>query len=159
MGSLRFTGGRSSASSRQGMVAMIALSDDLQPSDDVFAILGVSWQASTEEVRRAFRARARALHPDVNLEPDAAQQFRRLVAAFEVLSDEQQRAAWQRRSDAKTAWEQAGTSRSTAPAWRANASPPEGREKYMSLILTIAFIAGQWLVWYEFLTATARLSR
>ena len=54
-----------------------------QPS----TVLGVPPDASQDEIRKAFRRRARTLHPDVNGSPDAALQFQQLVYAFEVLSD------------------------------------------------------------------------
>ena len=43
---------------------------------DYYAILGVSKDASTEEIRKAFQQKARKLHPDVNKEPDAEERFK-----------------------------------------------------------------------------------
>ena len=42
---------------------------------DYYATLGVSKDASTEEIRKAFQQKARKLHPDVNKEPDAEERF------------------------------------------------------------------------------------
>jgi curved DNA-binding protein CbpA len=48
-------------------------------------VLGVSENASPHEIRRAYRRRARELHPDVNDDPDAAWAFGELRAAYEAL--------------------------------------------------------------------------
>jgi molecular chaperone DnaJ len=49
--------------------------------------LGVTPSATVEQIRRAYRALAKSLHPDVNPAKDAAAKFARIAAAYEVLSD------------------------------------------------------------------------
>ena len=61
---------------------------------DHYETLGVSRDASTEEIRRAYRKLARTHHPDVNPDPEAAEQFKRISHAYEVLSDEDRRRAY-----------------------------------------------------------------
>merc|ERR1719502_1348289 len=63
---------------------MMAASPDLSSDDDCHSILGVTPSDSLATVREAFKKQASSLHPDVNASPDAAVQFRKLVAAYEV---------------------------------------------------------------------------
>ena len=46
---------------------------------DLYEVLGVSREATEDEIKKAFRRRARELHPDVNKAPDAEDQFKELV--------------------------------------------------------------------------------
>jgi len=58
---------------------------------DYYQILGVSRDATPEQVRAAYRALARKHHPDVNKAPDAARRFAEIQEAHEVLSDADKR--------------------------------------------------------------------
>ncbi|MBX3363436.1 MAG: DnaJ domain-containing protein [Phycisphaeraceae bacterium] len=58
---------------------------------DYYAVLGVSRDASIEEIRKAYRALARKLHPDVNKTPDAQKRFTEVQDAYDVLSDPEKR--------------------------------------------------------------------
>lgn len=53
---------------------------------DYYEVLGLPRTADDEEIRRAFRTRARELHPDVSDEPEAEERFREVTAAYSVLS-------------------------------------------------------------------------
>jgi molecular chaperone DnaJ len=64
---------------------------------DYYEVLGVARDATQEDIKRAFRKRARQTHPDANPgDVDAEHRFREIAEAYEVLSDPQKRAAYDR---------------------------------------------------------------
>ena len=70
---------------------------------DYYSILGVSPSASASEIRRAFRRLALEWHPDVNKDPGAADRFREISTAYQVLMDAGKRAEYDAARNAQTA--------------------------------------------------------
>lgn len=66
-------------------------------SEDLYKILGVGRNASQEEIRKAYRKRAKELHPDLHPgDKEAERRFKELSAAYHLLSDAEQRARYDR---------------------------------------------------------------
>jgi molecular chaperone DnaJ len=64
---------------------------------DPYEVLGVGRDASEQEIKKAFRQLARELHPDVNAhDPDAEDKFKAAAEAYEILSDDDRRATYDR---------------------------------------------------------------
>ena len=58
----------------------------MESARDFYEVLGVGRGADAATIKRAFRAKARMLHPDVSADPDAEWKFRELAEAYAVLS-------------------------------------------------------------------------
>lgn len=67
---------------------------------DYYEILGVSRDADKEEIKRAYRRLARKYHPDVNKEPGAEDRFKEINRAYEILSEPETRARYDRFGEA-----------------------------------------------------------
>ena len=62
---------------------------------DFYTTLGIPYNATAEEIRNAYFALARSLHPDVNPDPSVRETFLAVQKAFEVLSNPQRKAAYE----------------------------------------------------------------
>lgn len=63
---------------------------------DYYDVLGVGKNSSADDLKSAFRKLARQFHPDVSTEADAEEKFKEINEAYAILSDENQRAAYDR---------------------------------------------------------------
>jgi molecular chaperone DnaJ len=63
---------------------------------DYYDVLGVPRNASKDDIKKAFRQLARQYHPDVSSESDAEERFKEINEAYNVLNDDQKRAAYDR---------------------------------------------------------------
>ena len=63
---------------------------------DFYEVLGISKTANADELKRAYRKKAKQYHPDICKEPDAEEKFKEVQEAYEVLSDDNKRAAYDR---------------------------------------------------------------
>lgn len=64
---------------------------------DYYEVLGISRGASAEEIKKAYRGKAKELHPDRNKDnPEAEAQFKEVNEAYDCLKDEQKKAAYDR---------------------------------------------------------------
>jgi curved DNA-binding protein len=84
---------------------------------DYYAVLGVSKNATSEEIDRAYRQLARKYHPDVSKVKDAEEQFKRVNEAYEVLKDATKRQHYDRYG---AAWKEA----------QRQGAPPPGTERF-----------------------------
>jgi molecular chaperone DnaJ len=67
------------------------------PTRDPYEVLGVQRDADEAQIKKAFRKLARELHPDVNRhDPDAEEKFKEAAEAYEILSDSERRATYDR---------------------------------------------------------------
>ena len=63
---------------------------------DYYEVLGLSKEASKDEIKKAYRKMARVYHPDVSQEPESEAKFKEVNEAYEVLSDEQKKSVYDR---------------------------------------------------------------
>ncbi len=68
-------------------------------SKSLYETIGVSENASADEIKKAYRKLARKYHPDINKEESAVEKFKEINAAYEVLSDPEKKAQYDQFGD------------------------------------------------------------
>jgi curved DNA-binding protein len=68
-------------------------------SKSLYETLGVSENASSAEIKKAYRTLAKKYHPDINKSPEAEEKFKEINAAYEVLGDEEKKAQYDQYGD------------------------------------------------------------
>ena len=68
-------------------------------SKSLYETLGVSENASADEIKKAYRKLARKYHPDINKDESAVDKFKEINAAYEVLSDPEKKAQYDQYGD------------------------------------------------------------
>ena len=81
---------------KAGPTSSITGGDRLTDKRDYYEVLDVDKNASSSDLKNAFRRLARKYHPDRSTEPDAEDRFKELQEAYAVLSDDQKRAHYDR---------------------------------------------------------------
>ncbi|VDP40503.1 unnamed protein product [Heligmosomoides polygyrus] len=82
------------------VVALSSLVDIIECGRDFYKILGVPRNANANQIKKAYRALAKELHPDKHANDELAhEKFQDLGAAYEVLSDKEKRAAYDRHGE------------------------------------------------------------
>ncbi|RRJ30504.1 J domain-containing protein [Halocatena pleomorpha] len=92
-------------------------------TESYYELLDVSPNASESEIRKAYREQVKRHHPDVSDEPDARQKIIQIREAKEVLTDEEQRSAYDRKRAT-------GNRRRTAETRDASASPNSSGDRH-----------------------------
>ncbi len=91
---------------------------------DYYDILGVSRNATDEQIKKAYRELVRKYHPDVSKDPNATEKFKEIQEAYQVLSDPKKRAAYDQFGKAGVGM---GTGASSGPQWHYG---PGGEQVY-----------------------------
>jgi DnaJ-class molecular chaperone len=77
---------------------------------DHYTTLGVSKNATSEEIKKAYRQMALKYHPDRNQDdPTSAEQFKKVSTAYEVLSDSAKKAEYDRNNNSRDPWSNSGS--------------------------------------------------
>lgn len=81
---------------------MIDGRNNMAQKEDFYDVLGVSKDASDRDIKKAYRKLSKKYHPDINDAPEAEKKFKQITEAYETLSDDQKRAAYDKYGHAST---------------------------------------------------------
>jgi hypothetical protein len=108
---------------------------------DLYRVLGVDAHAGGDDIARAFRSRAKQLHPDTSTEPDAADKFNELVAAYGVLSNHRTRREYDQTREIRAGRVDDGQRTSTPPAATAPLTTRWTRRRAWTAVIAGALVA------------------
>jgi len=134
---------------------MVAEPRDAGVAADPYATMGLDPTASADDVRRAYRRLARVLHPDASPhDADAAERFRQVTVAYEVLRDPIRRTALDRQRrgvagprPARIAPGPSGNTAVRGPAARPSHRPQDGRSELVRRETDEWALLGRFLRW------------
>lgn len=108
-----------------------------QAFEDFYALLEIAPPAPPEEIRRAFRARMREWHPDLNPSPDATSHSQRLIVAYKILNDPEARTRYdiEYTRHCRSASSRAGANCSSASGAQRKASPSQATPDFSDPVL------------------------
>src|ERR671914_1724274 len=98
--------------------------------EDFYKTLGVSRNATADDIQKAYRKLARKYHPDINSEKTAKKKFQQIQQAYDVLNDPQKREMYDRYG---SSFESAGAGPGPGPGggtWRTSGAGPGGFEGF-----------------------------
>ena len=93
---------------------------------DFYALLGVPPDATTAQIKSAYRKLAKQYHPDVNNSPDAAERFREITEAYDTLTDPDRRRRYDRLHGTRTDHQARAEHRPETPVPATGHAPTNG---------------------------------
>ncbi|GJP37311.1 hypothetical protein CLOM_g21737 [Closterium sp. NIES-68] len=126
----------------------------VRATTDLYQTLGVPYTANKQEIKKAFREMARKYHPDVSQASGSGRAFQAIVAAYEVLSDDQQRRLY----DLSTARTLSGSRRRSPRHWSSMSSATSAHRSSASFDPSDRTFSGSAWPSSEPISASARAS-
>ena len=127
---------------------------NMQEIQTYYHLLGISRNSSGKDIKRAYRALAKKYHPDTNQEDkNAAERFKEITEAYEVLSDEKKKRKYDRLIDIHQANNYSQKEYSYTPSYRYERSKPPNYKKYKGRFANLFFQYAVYSILFIFILA------